>query len=219
MNITDYISKDRITLRLEDAIEHAISLMENTGFSHLPIVQNKKLYGSISESDLYSLDDFSKKIEAYNYLHLGFFATTEDSWIDILNLFASNETNILPIIDDKKEYIGFYDLSDILRFLSSTPFLKEEGSTLIVEKDLKQYSISEVSQIIETNNGKLLGLFISDKNETTIQLTLKINSETINEIIQSFRRYDYNVLSTLKDDSYLEELKNRSNYLLKYINV
>jgi hypothetical protein len=52
-----------------------------------------------------------------------------------------------------------------------------------------------------------------------MQATIKINSEDINEIIQTFRRYNYNVISEHKDDFYLQDLKDRSDYLQKYLDM
>jgi len=219
MHIGDYILNDLDTLLPNDDIAISKNKFKEQPFSHLPVVANKKLFGSISESDISTLDTDSKKTSDYHYLFTTFFASTEDNWIDLLNLFAINETNILPVLDKNKEYIGYFDLYDILKLFSETPFLNEEGSILIIEKENNLYSISEIAQITETNKGKLLGLFISKNNENTTQITLKIKTEHINEIIQSYRRYEYNVLSSHEDDSYLEELKNRSNYLQKYLNL
>ena len=68
-------------------------------------------------------------------------------------------------------------------------------------------------------SAKLLGLYISDQTTDEIQVTIKVSSDLINEIIQTFRRYEYNVLSEHLDDFYLEELKDRANYLKKYLDI
>ena len=51
------------------------------------------------------------------------------------------------------------------------------------------------------------------------QATIKISSDDINEIIQTFRRYNYIVMSLHKDDFYLQDLKDRSDYLQKYLDM
>ena len=102
---------------------------------------------------------------------------------------------------------------------SASPFLFNEGVSIVVEKNKKDFSISEVSQIVESNDGKILGLYISSEISDTRQVTIKINSEDINEIIQTFRRYNYNVISEHKDDFYLQDLKDRSDYLQKYLDM
>ena len=95
----------------------------------------------------------------------------------------------------------------------------EESETLIVEKLQNDYSMSEVSQIVEGNGGKLLGSYISEKRNDFIQITLKIVSQDINEIMQTFRRYEYKIVSVHDNDIYLEDLKNRSEYLQKYLEM
>ena len=52
-----------------------------------------------------------------------------------------------------------------------------------------------------------------------MKISLKFSSQDVNEIIQSFRRYDYKVLSDHKEDFYLEDLKDRNDYLRKYLNI
>jgi hypothetical protein len=125
----------------------------------------------------------------------------------------------MPVLNDKKKYVGYYELNDILEMFSASPFLFNEGVSIVVEKNKKDFSISEVSQIVESNDGKILGLYISSEISDTMQVTIKINSEDINEIIQTFRRYNYNVISEHKDDFYLQDLKDRSDYLQKYLDM
>ena len=137
----------------------------------------------------------------------------------MFKIFADNDTNIIPILNEEKNYIGYYDLRDVLDIFSTSPFMIEESETLTVKKLESDYSMSEVSQIVESNGGKLLGAFISEKNEEFIEVTLKIVSEEINEIMHTFRRYDYEIVSNHENDIYLEDLKNRSEYLQKYLEM
>ena len=55
----------------------------------------------------------------------------------------------------------YYELNDLLDLVCSTPFIYNEGVTLVVEKVRKNFSMSEICQIIESNQCKLLGLYIS----------------------------------------------------------
>ena len=95
----------------------------------------------------------------------------------------------------------------------------EESETLIIEQLKNVYSMSQIVQIIESNGGQLLGLYISEKKENFIQVTLNIVTNEINEIMQTFRRYDYKIISMHENDMYLKDLKNRSEYLQKYLEI
>ena len=110
-------------------------------------------------------------------------------------------------------------MCDVLDVFSTSPFMIENSETVIIEKIENDYSMSEIAQIIESNSGKLLGLYISEKKDWIVQVTLKIVSEDINEVMHTFRRYDYKIISSHENDVYLEDLKNRSEYLQKYLEM
>lgn len=122
-------------------------------------------------------------------------------------------------MDEKQEYLGYYDLRDILDVFADSPFMHNDNVTLVVSKSKADFTISQVAQIVESNKAKLLGLYVSRETVDDVEVTLKISSEEMNEIIQTFRRYDYNVISQLEDDMYLEELKDRANYFKKYLDM
>ena len=94
-----------------------------------------------------------------------------------------------------------------------------DGIIIVIEKNKKDFSISEISQIVESNNATILGVYISNQTSDIIQATVKINSQDINEVIQTFRRYNFNLISKHKDDFYLQDLKDRSDYLQKYLDM
>lgn len=219
MNILEYISKDINALALNNTIGDAKKLFSNTNYSHLPIVEEKHLVGSILASDVNSIDNNDKIIGDYKYLLNDFFTRTSENWMDILKAFAANETNILPVLNDNNHYVGFYELADVLHYFNDTPLLNNEGFFLVIEKGIHDYSFSEIVQIVESADAKLVGVFVSGYKNNMARITLKITTEDINEIIQSFRRYGYGLLTKHKEDLFLEELKDRSDYLQKYLNI
>jgi len=138
---------------------------------------------------------------------------------NVLEKFARNECNLLPVLDDENLVIGYYDLNDVVGVFIDTPFFTEPGGMLVLAKGVKDYSFSEISQIVESNNTKLLGAFITDIRNDVIQITIKISTGNFSEVVQTFRRYNYNILFGNKDDQFIENLKERSDYLDKYLNV
>ncbi len=219
MNINDYILKEIKALTLESTVKSAQTLCENLPITHIPIVENGKLLGLFPESDIQTIENKNRELKEYSDLLICFFSDEKATILELLKLFADNDCNIIPVLNKEKKYIGYYELSDILDVFSTSPFLYDESETLIVEKNEKDYSMSEIAQIVETNNAKLLGVYISHRTRDMIQATLKVKSEEINEVIQTFRRYEYNVITEHEDDFYLEDLKNRSEYLQRYLDM
>ena len=124
----------------------------------------------------------------------------------------------MPILNDNNSYVGYYELNDIISLFNDTPFLSDVGGILVIEKGYNDYSFSEICQIVESNNAKLLGAFISKLEKDVVQITLKVSYVGLNDILQSFRRYSYNIVSGHDDDQFLKNLKDRSDYLNKYLN-
>lgn len=219
METTPYILKEFKAFTTHTKIADVKLLFSETTYSHFPIVEEGYLIGLIAEIDIRSIFEDDKKLGDFQYLFQFFSTEEENNLLEILKIFAANETNLIPALNDQKEYLGYCDLIDILHVYNNTPFLKNEGTVLGIEKNISEFSFSEICQIIESNDGKMLGIFISESDAATVKITLKFYSLEVNKIIQSFRRYNYKVLSKHKEDFYLEELKERSNYLEKYLNI
>ena len=219
MNLSAYIINDIKPLDIEDKISDIQLLFNQLTYSHIPITNIDGVYlGCMSETDAHCYNG-NKGILEFRHAIEGFFVRQNTVWLDVLEAFAQNSTNIMPVLNDKNNYLGYYELNDIISLFNETPFFAEAGSILIVEKGLIDYSFSELSQIVESNDGKILGAFISKMEKDVVQITLKIGNTGLNDIMQTFRRYSYNVVSGHEEDSYLENLKDRSDYLNKYLNM
>ena len=218
MNLSKYIINDIKPLQVTDSIDNVQQLFNQLTYSHIPIKKDKIYVGCISENDAHCLES-KKSVSDYLYVLEGFFVRTQTLWLDVLEAFAQNDTNIMPVLNDKNNYVGYYELNDIISLFNQTPFFSEPGGLIIVEKGYNDYSFSEISQIVESNNAKLLGAFISKTENDVVQITLKISNAGLNDIIQSFRRYSYNIVSGHEDDTFLKNLKERSDYLDKYLNL
>jgi predicted transcriptional regulator len=219
MEYTQYIATDLKVLNLKDSFKKAKMLFDSGSFSHLPILDQNHFVGVLAENDIQNIDFIEDAIESHRYLILHFCTLKTEVWVDLVKLFATHQANMLPVVDDKQHYLGYYDLNDVLFLFLETPFLSENGYIIVVEKQISEYSFSEIAQIVEVNNAKLLGAFISDRNGDTIQITLKITDHDISNTLQSFRRYNYQIVIGDKNDQYVEQLKDRSDYLQKYLNL
>jgi len=218
MQLQEYIINDIKPLSITDKISDLQLLFNQLTYSHIPIEKDGIYMGCISETDAHCFDGVIS-ISECNYTVEGFFVRETTNWLDILEAFAQNDANIMPVLSKDNQYLGYYELNDIIHLFNETPFFSEPGGILIVEKGIHDYSFSEVSQIVESNDAKLLGAFISKMDGDLVKITLKIAKASLNEVIQTFRRYSYNIISGHEDDSYLEGLRERSQYLDKYLNM
>jgi Mg/Co/Ni transporter MgtE len=217
-NLTSYINNEIKPLKHTQTIAAAQDLFIDFPYTHFPVIEEGVYIGCISKENA-ELQDSESLINDNRFNFDRFFVRENMIWLDVLEIFAKNESNIIPVLDVKNSYLGYYELEDVIRFLHETPFLKEEGGIIVVEKETDKFSMSQVAQIIESNNAKILGIFISNVVGNMVEITIKISQSGINDIIQTFRRYEYEIISEHQEDSYLNSLKERSEYLDKYLNI
>jgi predicted transcriptional regulator len=216
--ITEYITNDFKAIDSQETIATVQDFFNDLHFSHFPIIEEGVYIGSIASDDIETFDS-DKKVADYRFTLEGFYARTNTIWLDVLEVFGKNHTNLVPVLDENNNYVGYYEIEDIMKFFHETPFLKEPGGIIVVKKAILDYSMSQITQIVESNNGKLLGLFISEADTESVQVTMKISLGAMNEIIQTFRRYNYEIISEHHEDIYINNLKERSDYLDKYLNI
>lgn len=219
MLTTNYILNDIKPLNLKDNIVKAQNLFNRLPYSHLPVVDGNLFCGLIAR-EILEYPEFDKKtlLEIKNQLQ-AFYTSEKVNWFEVLEYFATYNTNLIPVLNDKNRYVGYYELDDFLNIFKCTPFIHENGVVLVIEKGINEYSFSEISQIIESNKATLFGAFVSNIENEIVQITLKLSLHDISNTLQSFRRYNYNILNEFEKDKYLEELNNRSDYLQKYLNI
>ena len=220
MEITDYILKDIDPLEEKRQVGDAQELFSQTTYSHIPITREGVYVGCLNGNDVHCLEA-SEQIADHAHMYEVFFVTTETNWLNVVEIFAQNSTNLMPVLDaESATYLGYYELADVMTYFNNTPFLNETGSIIVIEHGLHDYSFSEVSQIVESNDGKILGAFISRIANDVAQISIKIGADTsFNTILQAFRRYGYTIVSQHQEDAFVKELRERSQYLEKYLNI
>jgi len=219
MQLENYIINDIQPLDIHETIGELQQSFNQLTYSHIPIRDGAIYLGCISETDAHCFAA-NQKIADFKYAAEGFFVKSTTNWLDILEAFAKNNSNIMPVLDSTdNRYLGYYELGDVINLFHETPFLAEPGGIIIVEKGINDYSFSEISQIVESNDARLLGAFISRMSSNMAEITLKVGGSHINDVLQTFRRYSYEIMAGHEEDNYLESLKERSKYLDKYLNI
>lgn len=218
MDTLNYILDDVSPFDISSNIKDIQKAFNNLTYTHIPVKKGETYIGCVSETDAHCFET-DKKLSDYQYALEGFFVRKNANWLDILEAFALHNSNIMPILNEENNYIGYYELGDIMSLFNNTPFLNEAGAIIVVEKGINDYSFSEICQIVESNGTRIFGAFVSKIENDKMQATIKIGHTGMNEIVQTFRRYNYTVISNHEEDKFLKDLQERSDYLDKYLNM
>ena len=218
MALNQFIINDLNPVSPETLVEELQTVFKQLTYSHVPVLKEQVYLGCLSETDVYCFEP-QQSVSEVLYAIEGFFVCDSSVWLDILEAFAQNNSNIMPVLDAENNYLGYYQLIDIISLFNRTPFFSEPGGIVVIEKGHNDFSFSQISQIVESNNAKLLGAFISKTENDLSQITLKIGNVGLSAILQEFRRYGYTIITGHEDDTFLQTLKERSTYLDTYLNL
>jgi predicted transcriptional regulator len=214
------ITESVFAMKTSDTGIQAISWMEEFKVTHLPIVNNEILLGVISENDIFELDDLEaplgnhklslQKPYVYNYEHV----------YDALRIISANKLSLLPVLDKNNNYIGVICLTDLIHYLAELTSADQPGGLIVLEIDINSFLVSQIGQILEENDAYILSLnTIHDFNSKKIDVFLKVNKTDIRPIIQTFERYSYVVKESIMSDTYDDDLNDRYDSLMHYLNI
>jgi Mg/Co/Ni transporter MgtE len=149
------------------------------------------------------------------------FVTENQHVYEVIELASRLTLSIVPVLDHKNHYLGVITSNDLLHYFADFAALKMPGAIIVLEMSLLDYSLSQIAQIVESNDSKILSMYISSHSASTrIEVTLKINRNDLTSIIQTFTRYNYTIHSTFMDHDDMEGLyENRYELFMKYLSI
>ncbi|MBR3939239.1 MAG: CBS domain-containing protein [Bacteroidales bacterium] len=222
MIVESYISNDIIPLKIEDSFKLSAHLMDDEKFSYFPVVKDNNLYvGLVSDKVLYELDNLNEKIFTRKDLLKNYFVYNNKTIFDATSIVLEHNLDILPVIDCKHKYLGVLTIRDILEAYTSYAAVNAQGDILQLTLNCNDLCVSEISRIIENENGHIINLFVMPIKETTkIKVFIKLARMELCRVMKAFERYNYDVeyfvQSTESDD---EELIKNYDLLMKYLSI
>jgi len=214
------ISNDLSLVKTSDTVSQVMMMMEDVKVQHLPIVNNLDYLGLISENDLYNANDLDEPIGSLK-LNLNRPHVNEDQHtFDAIKIASEYHLTAVPVLDKKDNFLGVITLERMIDFMANITAVKNPGGIIVLEIGVYDYVLSEIAQIVETNDAKILSLFIhTDVDTTLMEVTLKINKADTGPILKAFHRYDYVVKMSYDENAYVEDMKERFESFLNYMSM
>jgi CBS domain-containing protein len=216
----DLITDGILPLKTSDTGKTALSWMEDYKLSHLPIVNNEEFLWLISEMDIYALNDFDAPLGNHTLSLKNPFVYTYQPVLDVLKQVNALDLTLIPVLDEKQRYTGSITLQKLLTKTAEMLSLDNPGGLLFLEMSINDYSLTEIANIVESNDVKILSSVVINQPESTrVNVVLKLNTPEIQRVIQTFERYNYMVKAVI-DDKYNEDnLRENYDSLMKYLNI
>jgi acetoin utilization protein AcuB len=217
----DLISEVIPSLKTSDPAQTALNWMEIFKISHLPIVNNQEFLGLISDTDIYDLNQPNEPVGNHALTLYKPFVTTEQHIFEVIGLASRLKLSVVPVLDSKNNFKGVITTSDLIRHIAGISSMDQPGGIIVLEVVERDYSLSQIAQIVESNNVKILSMYItSSPASTQLEVTLKVNTSDLVSVIRTFERYNYEVKTWVSDNDSMDRFySERFDILMKYLNI
>ena len=217
----DLISEVIPALRTSDSGQTALNWMEIFRISHLPIVNNLDFLGLISDTDIYDMNQPDEAIGNHALTLLKPYVTTEQHLFEVIVLAARLKLSIVPVLGENSHYMAVITPFDPVRYLAGISSMDQQGGIIVLEMTERDYSLSQIAQIVEGNNIKVLSMYVtSPPDSTRLEVTIKVNSNDLTSVIRTFDRYNYDVKTWVTSDDSMDKFySERFDLLMKYMNI
>ncbi|MDF1576436.1 MAG: CBS domain-containing protein [Bacteroidales bacterium] len=217
----ELISDVVTALKTSDTGTSALSWMEVFRVKHLPIVNQRDFLGLISDADIYDLNDPDEAVGNHSLSLQKPYVREEQHIYEVIELMSRMELTLVPVLNREKHYLGVITQEDLTRKFARLSAMQQPGGIIELEMNPHDYSLSEISQIVESNNGRILSLYVATSDDNSrLRVTLKVNLTDLASILETLDRYNYMVVSSHLDSEDLDEFyQERFDVLLKYLNI
>ncbi|KAB2869733.1 MAG: CBS domain-containing protein [Bacteroidales bacterium] len=208
-------------LKTSDTGITALNWMDIFKVSHLPIVNDEEFLGLISENDIYDLNMPEEPLGNHQLSLLRPYVTEDQHVFEVMEVLSRLKLSLVPVLDNTKNYLGVITLMELLHYFAELSGLQHKGGIVVLEMNSNDFSMAQVSQIVEGNDAKILASYITTHpNSTQMELTLKLNVTDLTSIKQTFDRYNYNLVGAyMKHDDETDLLNDRLNFLFRFLDI
>ncbi len=220
MLTVELINNNIPRLQLKDSVSKALGLINDFRVTHLPVVDDDKFLGLISEEDL--LDQEEKKMPIELMQETFTYAAVHENEHFLKAVTCSNQvdSNIVPVINEENELLGVIRTNDLLKTIGEFAGTNEMGGIIILEMERSQFAISEISRIVESNDATILHLNTTVHAETgMLTVTIHINKKEISAIVATFERYEFDVIYYFGNENFENEIHSNYRHLMNYLDI
>ncbi|TND05118.1 MAG: CBS domain-containing protein [Bacteroidetes bacterium] len=220
MLASDLISDDVPPLKITDTGDKALQWMEEFRVSHIPVIEGTQFVGIVSDDDILNMDDPDVQLGSAKISMIKPHLTATQHPYDALKLMAELGLTVLAVTDEQNNYVGAVSIQNLAVKLSQMAAIREPGGIIILEVNHVDYSLSQIASIIEGNDAKVLSMYVSSEPDSNrAEITLKINKEDLTRILQTFTRYNYTVKATFHQSEFMDDLKQRFDSFMNFMNI
>ena len=178
MLVKNWMSKEVVTVHVNDTMQDAVKLQREHGIRMLPVMEQGELVGIVTDrdmkrasaSDATTLDVHElihlvstieiKRIMTKNPITVPFDFTVEET----AEVLLKNKISGVPVLNHDKEIVGIITQTDLFKVLISLTGAGAKGLHFAFEAEDRPGSIREIADIIRKYGGRVVSILSAYEN-------------------------------------------------------
>lgn len=214
------ISDNIPPLKPSDSCGRALTWMDELRVNALPVLKGREFLGLVYKSDVKNPAFSMETIEKAGLRYHRVFVYENQHVYDLTKVASLHKLDLVPVLNNDQAYLGLVTVNDLVSYFAESKSVYTPGGIIILDIALADYSMSHIAQIVESDGAHILSASVSATPDTSrIELTLKIDKVDLSRILAAFFRLDYHVIASYHQSEHSEDLKNRYESLMNYLNM
>ncbi|GAA4466724.1 hypothetical protein GCM10023093_21260 [Nemorincola caseinilytica] len=219
MSIERSVSLSTPTLSPADTIGKALQMMDEHKMAALPIVSDEEYIALVTEDHLLEAADDSVALDDPGMLQFRPAISSLSHPFDALRIMYEAKLSVLPVINTENKYMGSITKDTLIDHFATQTGISSPGGILVLEVSPRNYSMYEIARICENEDVAILGMQLHTGQEGMLEVTLKLNRTVLDAVVASFSRHNYHVTEVYGRESDKEDMLEKYNLLMNYINM
>lgn len=217
----EFINQMIPPLKLNDSSQTALNWMEVFHLTQLAVVDERMFKGIIDEESILEKNNPNLPISEYPLSYKDVSVKSSSHYYDVITLASKNQLELMPVIGEANEYLGVISVNETSVAIAKMFASQGPGGIIVLAMKEIDYSLAQISRLIEANDTKILSVFVTDdsKKDSYVRVTLKLNRVDLTRVIATLERYDYKIIAQFQETDVENYDKDRLDMLFKYLNI
>ena len=175
MLVSNWMSKDVITIDVDDSMQEAVNSLKQHHIRMLPVMKKGKLVGIVTDRDLkkasasdattldiHELIYLLAKIKVQNIMTKDPITVPQDYTVEeTAEVLLENKISGAPVVDQNGDVVGTITQTDLFKVLIALTGVGNRGIQFAFQLDDRAGSIKEVADVIRKYGGRMVSILSS----------------------------------------------------------
>lgn len=209
-------------LKPTDSVGQALDWMQEHRVGQLVLTDQGDYRGIVSEELLLDVADDERPLGNVMRLFEQTYVQEDQHLFEVLGLVVRHQMEVIAVLNEGQEFIGTISVNELLKQFAQELGVQDVGAILILNMNERDYSLTEISRLIESNNVKVISSYFSSAAygmPDRSRLTLKLNRRDISPVISTLERFGYQIEAAFANAPVESIDQERLDSLLRYLNT